>query len=140
MFSKKKNQSSIVTLDGDYNNLRKSADIAMFMCGPTCATSYYCGQSSGGFNANNTNLSGEQFVRDGSTFGIVIKDCARNSFAFGHEASHLFGCDHNREEVNPKNPDAPLGYGFGYLMRPPANSGYCTILASVKVLFILFPS
>jgi hypothetical protein len=109
----------------------------MFFCGPTCKTSYYCGQSNRGFKADNSNLLSEQLVRDGSTFGIVIKDCAPNSFVFGHEASHLFGCDHNREEVNSTNPGAPLGYGFGYLMRPPVNSGYCTIVASVELLFIL---
>ncbi len=100
--------------------------MAVFFCGPTCVTDY-CGQSHGGFDASNTNLAGEQFVREGPTFAIVLKGCSDYGYVFGHEVSHLFGCDHNREQVNPTNPDAPLGYGFGYLMRPPVNSGFHTI-------------
>ncbi len=110
--------------------------MAVFFCGPNCVTGY-CGQSAGGFDASNKNLSGEKFVRDGSTFAIVTKVCTDGGYVLGHEVSHLFGCDHNREQVNPANPDAPLGYQYGYLMRPPVNSGYITIMASVLLMFRL---
>ncbi len=103
--------------------------MTVFFCGPKCKTDY-CGESHGGFDASNTiRENGEQFVREGPTFAIVKKACPDGENTFGHEVSHLFGCDHNREEVNPKKPSAPLGYGFGYLMRPPVNSGYHTIMA-----------
>ena len=111
--------------------------MAVFFCGPTCVT-HYCGQSNHGFDASNTiSWRGEQWVREGPTFAIVLKACSDGGYVFGHEVSHLFGCDHNREQVNPANPDAPLGYQYGYLMRPPVNSGYITIMASVLLMFRL---
>lgn len=48
--------------------------MTLFFCGPNCLA-YYCGQSHGGFDVNNFNNQGEEFVRDGPTFAITLKDC-----------------------------------------------------------------
>lgn len=47
-------------------------------------------------------------------------------YSFGHEIGHMYGCFHNREEgkINEVYPTA-----YGFLMRPPVESGKRTILA-----------
>ena len=58
--------------------------------------------------------------------GVVKRSCATGYFSFGHEIAHMYGATHNRE-APATNPTYPTG--FGYLMRPPVNSGKRTIMA-----------
>jgi hypothetical protein len=98
------------TPDGDFNTLRKSADIAMLMTngGDACGIAYL------------------DVVTSGQTLGVVAKSCATGYYSFGHEIAHMYGCHHNRE-TGASNPTFPAAFGF--LMRPPVNSGFRTILA-----------
>lgn len=64
----------------------------------------------------------------GWTLSVVKRDCAIGYYEFGHQIGHLFGLYHNVEVTGP-NPEYPTANGF--LMRPPANSGFRTILALV---------
>jgi hypothetical protein len=59
------------------------------------------------------------------------KSCATGYYSFGHEIAHMYGCHHNRE-TGATNPTYPTA--FGYLMRPPVNSGYRTVMAYVTML------
>ncbi len=62
----------------------------------------------------------------GRTLSVVSRYCATGYFGFGHEIAHLYGAYHNIEtqEMNTVFPTA-----YGYLVSPPSNSGYRTILA-----------
>ncbi len=62
----------------------------------------------------------------GKTYGVVSKNCTLGYYSFAHELAHMYGCQHNRE-TNQDNFFSPTAYGF--LMRPPVNSGYRTIMA-----------
>jgi hypothetical protein len=62
---------------------------------------------------------------NGQTIGVVEKSCATGYYSFGHEIAHMYGASHNIEAgTNPY-----YTYGYGYLMRPPVNSGLRTIMA-----------
>ena len=65
-------------------------------------------------------------IASGQTLGVVQRSCATGYYSFAHEIAHMYGAYHNREVAFP-NPTYPTAYG--YLMRPPINSGYRTILA-----------
>ena len=76
-------------------------------------------------------LCGLAFIdsfKEGKTMGVVNKDCAIGKYSFGHEIAHMFGCNHNREAKNKKSKNI-YPNGFGFLMRPPANSGFRTIMS-----------
>jgi hypothetical protein len=64
-------------------------------------------------------------TRSGKTLGVVGHGCATGYFSTGHEIGHMYGCDHNIEVDGP-NPIYPTANGF--LINPPVNSGFRTIL------------
>ena len=92
------------------NNLRYSADIALLITEPgdSCGIAY--------LNA----------ISGGYTLGVVGRDCATGYYSTGHEIAHMYGCYHNRE-TSGQNPYYPNAHGF--LIKPPLNSGYRTIMA-----------
>ena len=97
-------------LGGNYNNVRRSSDLALLMTnsGDSCGIAYF------------------DTISSGINLGVVQKSCATGYYSFGHEIAHMYGCHHNRE-TGASNPNYPSAHG--YLMRPPVNSGYRTILA-----------
>ena len=97
-------------LAGTYNALRLSADITLLITEPgdSCGIAY--------LNA----------INGGYTIGVVSRECATGYYSTGHEICHLYGCYHNKEATG-QNPYYPNAHGF--LMNPPVNSGYRTILA-----------
>jgi peptidyl-Asp metalloendopeptidase len=100
----------LLFIAGNYNSLRKSADIALLMTEPAD----YCG------------IAYLDAIAGGSTIGVVARDCATGYYSTGHEIGHLYGCYHNKE-TSGQNPYYPNAHGFW--MNPPVNSGYRTILA-----------
>ena len=100
----------MLILAGNYNKARKSSDMTLLMTntGNACGMAYF------------------DSISSGMNLGVVTKSCATGYYSLGHEIAHMYGCEHNRESVltNQKYPSA-----YGYLMRPPVNSGYRTILA-----------
>jgi hypothetical protein len=73
------------------------------------------------------NICGQAFgvntIASGINIAVVRKACSLSQFTFGHEIAHLFGCRHNRE----KDADATTN-AHGFMMQPPANSGFRTIM------------
>jgi len=62
------------------------------------------------------------------TLGIVRKACTTDNYSFGHELSHMFGAQHNREQY-----DNPEGDWYGYHIRPGVNGTTArTIMAYPK--------
>jgi hypothetical protein len=100
----------LISVAGNYNSLRKSADITLLMTEP--------GDSCG--------IAFLDAIAGGYTIGVVGRDCATGYFSTGHEMGHMYGCYHNKE-ASGQNPFYPNAHGF--LMNPPVNSGYRTILA-----------
>jgi len=96
---------------GDFNSFRHSADVTLLL-----SNTY----------SDNCGVAYTDVLGNGQTLGTVAKGCATGYYSFGHEIAHMVGALHNREagSVNSKYPT-----GYGYLMRPPVNSGYRTILA-----------
>jgi len=101
----------VLISDGDYNAIRRSADVAIFL--------------SEGVE-NSCGIAWLNYIDSGRTLGVVARSCASSQFSFGHEIGHMYGCYHNMEKSgqNPYYPNA-----HGYLMRPPLNSGYRTFMA-----------
>lgn len=98
----------ILFSDGDFNKLKKSADIGVLLfVGPESG----CGQA---FHI-------DPLIND-EHIALVRKSCSVIEFTFGHEVAHLFGCEHNREEHDSSS------NAHGYLMKPPVNSGFRTIM------------
>jgi len=95
----------------DFKTFRRSADITVLLSN---SYSDYCGVAY-------TNV-----LSKGQTLGTVSKGCATGYYSFGHEIAHMVGALHNKEAGSVNNA-YPTGYGF--LMRPPVNSGFRTILA-----------
>ncbi len=97
-------------LGGNYNALRRSADIALLMTtdGDSCGLAWL------------------NVISQGRTIGVVALGCATGYFSTGHEIGHMFGCYHNKE-ASGQNPFYKFAHGF--LMNPPINSGFRTILA-----------
>ena len=98
--------------DGNYNAVRKSADVAVLLTG-----------------IKNLDVCGVGYmneVKRGMTLALVAQKCATGQYTFAHEIGHTYGAQHNRE-TNDTNSADPTAYG--YLVRPPANSGFRTILA-----------
>jgi hypothetical protein len=97
-------------IDGNYNALRKSADIALLFTtdGESCGIAYF------------------DVTGNGQTLGVVANGCATGYYTTGHEIGHMYGCNHNRE-VSGANSIYPTANGF--LINPPVNSGFRTILA-----------
>jgi peptidyl-Asp metalloendopeptidase len=61
----------------------------------------------------------------GITLGSVQRSCSTGYYSFAHEIAHMYGAMHNREvSTNPTYATA-----YGYLMRPPINSTFRTIMA-----------
>ncbi len=96
-------------LAGNFAAFRKSADIALLMtnAGDSCGVAWF------------------DVIASGQTFGVVQRSCATGYYSFAHEIAHMYGAHHNREVAS--NPTYPTAYG--YLMRPPINSTYRTIMA-----------
>jgi hypothetical protein len=101
-----------VFVDGNFNTLRKSADIALLFTtdGDSCGIAYL------------------DVTASGQTLGVIANGCATGYYSTGHEMGHMYGCYHNIE-VKGANPVYPTANGF--LMNPPVNSGFRTILAYV---------
>ncbi len=57
---------------------------------------------------------------------ITVQISVAGYYSFGHEIAHMYGCQHN-QETGATNPTYPTAFGF--LMRPPVNSGFRTIMA-----------
>ena len=95
---------------GDFNKWKNSADIAILLF-VGAEWSGICGEA-----AHINPLESDQHI------AAVRKYCFGPTFTFAHEIGHLFGCLHNREVY-----DSPTT-AHGFLMRPPVNSGYCTIM------------
>jgi hypothetical protein len=102
---------TLISTEGDFNNIRQSSDIAILL-------------TSGG--KNSCGVAYFDTISYGITMGVVAKDCATGYYSFGHEIAHMYGCDHNRE-VAPVNSAYENAHGF--LMNPPVNSGFRTIMA-----------
>jgi peptidyl-Asp metalloendopeptidase len=66
-------------------------------------------------------------LKDGWNIGVVHQSCATGSYSFAHEIAHMFGAHHNREVIEEFDTENPTAYG--YLIQPPVNSGYRTIMA-----------
>ncbi len=100
-------------LAGNFATFRKSADIALLMTnnGDSCGIAWF------------------DVIASGQTLGVVKRSCATGYYSFAHEIAHMYGAYHNREtlEINPAYPTA-----YGYLMRPPINSTFRTIMAYVS--------
>ena len=97
-------------LEYDFHALRVGADIGLLLTEPgdSCGIAWF----------NSIGLD--------QTLGVVARDCAVGYYSFGHEIAHMLGAEHNREAkaVNNAYPNA-----HGFLMNPPVNSGYRTIMA-----------
>lgn len=96
---------------GDFASFRKTADIALL------------------FTSSYTDICGNAYFNtfsSGATIGTLSKNCITGYYSFGHEVGHIVGAMHNRETggINKPYPTA-----YGYLMRPPVESGYRSILA-----------
>ena len=65
-------------------------------------------------------------ISTGKTLGVVARNCATGYYSTAHEIGHMYGCYHNKE-ASGQNPFYANAHGF--LMNPPVNSGYRTILA-----------
>ncbi len=97
--------------DIGFNLLKQSADIVVLLyVGPE--TSGLCGEA---FHINP--LEWDVHI------AVMKKSCPVTDYLFGHEVGHLFGCLHNRERHDSH------GTAHGFLMRPPVESGYRTIMA-----------
>ena len=95
---------------GNFNSLRKGADVALLITEP--------GDSCGYAYTNS--------IAGGHTLGVVGRDCATGYYSTAHEIAHLYGCYHN-QETSGQNPYFPFAHGFW--INPPLNSGYRSILA-----------
>jgi len=95
----------------DYKTFRRGADVTVLLSNSysdNCGIAFF-----------------DQLEIGQQTFGTVSKGCATGYYSFGHEIAHMVGAHHNKE-TGVHNPAYPTGYGF--LMKPPSNSGYRTIL------------
>ncbi len=90
--------------------MRRSADIALLMTtdGDSCGIAWF------------------DVICRGMTIGVVARSCATGYYSTGHEIGHMYGCSHNKE-ASGQNPTYQFAHGF--LMNPPVNSGYRSILA-----------
>jgi len=95
----------------DFNTFRRASDVTVLL-----SNSY----------SDNCGVAYVDVLSFGLTLGTVAKGCATGYYTFAHEIAHMVGAQHNRETgaVN-----FPYPYGYGFLIRPPVNSGYRTILA-----------
>ncbi len=98
-------------LAGNFGAFRKSADVALLMtnAGDSCGIAWF------------------DVITSGQTLGVVQRSCATGYYSFAHEIAHMYGAHHNREVAT--NTVYPTAYG--YLMRPPINSTFRTIMALV---------
>jgi hypothetical protein len=92
-------KTKICSQGGDYNALRKSADIALLMTtdGDSCGIAW------------------QDMISTGETIGVVARSCATGYYSTGHEIGHMFGCYHNKE-ASGLNPTYKFANGF--LMNP----------------------
>jgi hypothetical protein len=97
--------------NNDFHTFRRASDVTVLLTNSftdACGVAYF------------------DVLAGGQTLGAVTKGCATGYYTFGHEIAHMVGALHNREAGSVNIP-YPTAYGF--LMRPPVNSGYRTILA-----------
>ncbi len=97
--------------NNNFKTFRRAADVTVLL-----SNSY----------SDNCGVAYTDVLSNGQTLGTVSKGCATGYYSFGHEIAHMVGALHN-SEAGSVNTAYPTGYGF--LMRPPVNSGYRTILA-----------
>jgi len=100
----------LASAKNDFKTFRRAADVTVLL-----SNSY----------SDNCGVAYFDQLKSGQTLGTVSKGCATGYYSFGHEIGHMVGAHHNKE-TGARNPAYPAGYGF--LMRPPVNSGYRTIL------------
>ncbi|TRY79251.1 hypothetical protein TCAL_05813 [Tigriopus californicus] len=100
---------TLTTIKGDVTTLLDSADFAFVLLGERTD---YCGRAYIGSLA--------------LPISIAQHSCAINSFSFGHEIGHNFGCRHNRESYQTGS--SLPGYAFGYYF---ANAPFRTVLGKL---------
>ena len=104
-------QQIVQILIGTTSDLRQSADIAFLI---TTELKTMCGLAFRGPNLQ--------------TVGMGSYTCIRDGWTLPHEIAHIFGARHNREAYG-KEEESDKHVNFGFLMKPPENSGLRTIMA-----------